>query len=33
MNELINDIDIYIKIYKNITNNSNNYERIKNMLD
>ena len=36
MNELMNDIDIYIKIYKNIINNINNldnYERIINILN
>ena len=36
MNELMNDIDIYIKEYKNIINNIkylDNYERIKNILN
>ena len=35
-NDLVNEIDIYIKIYKNIKNNSdylNNYESIKNILE
>ena len=32
-NELINELDIYNKIYKNIINNLNNYESIKNKLD